>query len=288
MLTEHHLPAADGVRLHAMSAGNAGPVILFLHGFPECWRAWHRQLPEFGREFRAFAVDLRGYNLSDKPSGLAPYALARIVDDLRQVLRIISPQTPATVVGHDWGGIAAWKLAAESPQLLHKLVIINAPLPAAFSRQLRRDPKQVFASSYAFFFQFPGIAERTLRAFGYAVLRGMIFKTTRRPEMFGPELRVSYLHAWQQPGALTASLNYYRNPANLRELLSVREDRTIEVPTLVIWGDGDRALRSSHLPELAPRVTRLELARHPTATHWIVHEEPAWVNARMRRFITPP
>lgn len=285
MITHTHLEGADGVRLHAAQAGERGSLLLFLHGFPECWQAWHRQLPEFARDHRAVALDLRGYNLSDKPPDTASYALSKIVDDLRHVIRALSPDHPARVVGHDWGGIAAWVLARESPELLERLVIINAPHPAVFYRELKQNPMQRVASSYAGFFQLRGVAEAALQAFDFAALRKMIFGTSAKPRMFPPELRAAYREAWSRPHALTAGLNYYRNLRALQRLVKSSESWTINVPTLVLWGEQDPALLKTNLVGLDRFVPQLQIQRHPGATHWIVHEEPDWVNAAIRAFI---
>ena len=276
----------ERVTLHVEEAGPPdGPLVVLLHGFPEFWQAWHRQLEEFGRDCRAVALDLRGYNLSAKPRGARHYALPAIVADVRAVLRALSPQTPAVLVGHDWGGLAAWTLARESPELLERLVIINAPHPPLFQRELKHSGAQRLASSYAAFFQLRGVAELALRAFGYAALRKMIFGLTRKPEQFPPALRDAYRVAWSQPYALTAGLSYYRNPRALKRLVESPASWRIEVPTLVLWGDRDRALLQGNLVGLEELVPRLTVQHHARATHWIVHEEPAWVNNSIRSFL---
>src|SRR5215207_1774147 len=104
-MTHLELTGANGIRLHAVAAGD-GQLMLFLHGFPEFWRAWHRQLPEFARDHRVVALDLCGYNVSEKPEGVASYDLGTITDDIRHLVSALSPDRPAILVGHDWGGIA--------------------------------------------------------------------------------------------------------------------------------------------------------------------------------------
>jgi epoxide hydrolase 4 len=285
--TDLYLHGSEGIRLHGVAAGEGGRVMLFLHGFPEFWRAWHRQLPEFGRDHRAVAVDLRGYNLSDKPEGVAHYALPKIVDDVRQVLGALSPGARAILVGHDWGGIVGWTLARESPELIERLIIINAPHPLIFHRELKQNPMQQLASSYAGFFQLQGVAEAALRAFDFAALRKMVFGTSAKPGVFPPELRAAYREAWKQPYALTAGLNYYRNLRALRHVITSAPDWIINVPTLVLWGEQDPSLRKTNLVGLERFVPRLSIQRHPSATHWIVHEEPEWVHAAIRGFVVP-
>lgn len=284
---EHTIvPGANGVKLHAAITGPRDrPVMLFLHGFPECWYAWHRQLLEFGRDYRAVALDLRGYNLSDKPRGKGQYVVQNIVDDIRAVIRAIAPSRPVTIVGHDWGGIATWSFLRESPELADRAIIINAPHLTLFRRELKHSAAQLFSSSYAGFFQLRGIAEFALRSFRFGALRAMLYKTSAKPEAFTPDLRAIYMDTWRQPYALTAGLNYYRNPIALDKEAKVAAAKRIEVPTLLLWGERDPALRLSNLAGLEKYVNHLTVKRHPTATHWIVHEETEWVNGAIRRFL---
>ena len=276
---------ADGVRLHGVVSGNTGRVIIFLHGFPECWCAWHRQLVEFGRDHRAWAFDLRGYNRSDKPAESRAYGISRIAADISEIARTLSPAEPVVVVGHDWGGIAAWQLARTMPHQLSHLIIINAPHPGLFGRLLRRSIRQQVASSYALFFQLRGIAEASLRAGRFALLRAMLYGTTGSPEAFPEQLRRAYLEAWRVPGALRAGLNYYRCQENLALLGGRPRDWLIRVPTLVLWGERDPALRRENLSGLESLVAPLTVRRHPTGTHWVVHEQPAWIHAQIRQFL---
>jgi epoxide hydrolase 4 len=285
MLIHTQVDGADGVRLHAATNGTSGPVMLFLHGFPEFWGAWHRQLDEFSPQFRTVALDLRGYNRSDKPDGAANYVISKLVDDIRAVLRSLSGGQRAIVVGHDWGGIIGWSLACESPELLERLIIINAPHPVLFHRELKQNSAQRIASSYAGFFQLRGVAEAALQAFDYAALRKMVFGTSAKPRMFSSELRRAYRDAWSQPGAITGGLNYYRNVRALRQAVAQPPSWRIEVPTLVLWGERDPAVLLGNLVGLDEFVPQLTVRRHAAATHWVVHEEPEWINESIRAFI---
>jgi pimeloyl-ACP methyl ester carboxylesterase len=280
MMKHFEIVGSDGVRLHGVQAGATGPVLILLHGFPEFWQAWHRQLDEFSRDHRVVALDLRGYNLSDKPRLTTSYGPAKLVDDLRCVIRQVSPNSPVCVVGHDWGGLIAW----ESPELLQQMIIINAPHPVLFYRELTRNPSQTFASSYAGFFQLPGISEWVLRAFDFAALRRMVFGLSARPDAFSDQMKEAYRAAWSQPGAISAGLKYYRNCRTWRNAVKEPTSWRIRVPTLVLWGEKDPALRPGNLDGLDELVSPLTVKRHPAATHWIVHEEPEWVNAAIRTF----
>src|SRR6202451_2040321 len=118
----------NGVRLHYVTAGK-GPLIIFLHGFPEFWYEWKEQLPEFGKDYRAVAPDMRGYNLSEKPAGVEHYQMKELVEDVRALAEHLGYKK-FILVGHDWGGGVAWGFAIAHPEYLEKLVIVNCPPPA--------------------------------------------------------------------------------------------------------------------------------------------------------------
>jgi pimeloyl-ACP methyl ester carboxylesterase len=291
---QHEFVTVNGIKLHYVAVGQ-GQVILFLHGFPEFWYAWNDLLPEFGRDYRAVAVDMRGYNLSDKPVRVEDYAVPLLVADVKGLLERLSPGKKAILVGHDWGGAVAYAFALTHPQMLEKLVIINAPHPAVFARELRENPQQRQASAYMNLFRSPQ-AEATLSANNYAMLAMGVFGGAR-PGAFPEEKRRRYLEAWAQPGALTGGLNYYRAarvgpptpesgaaepPEDLSRLLPSME---VRVPTLVIWGEKDTALLTGNLNGLQQYVPNLTVRRIPDAGHWVVHEEPQRVTQYIRAFL---
>lgn len=282
-LEHRFVDCSDGVALHAVGGG-PGPLMLFLHGFPEFWYAWKRQLLHFRESHSAVALDLRGYNSSDKPYPLSAYKLERLVEDVRTTIETLGDGTPAVVVGHDWGGIVAWAFARAYPDWLDRLIILNAPHPAVFRRELARSRAQRWASSYIWLFRRRWLPEKLLRACHFAALRKMVFGQAAHPQAFSAADRAAYMEAWSQPGALTGGLNYYR--AN-RELASPGESAIqgkIQVPTLVIWGEKDPALLPGNLYGLENYVQNLEVRRIPSATHWVVHEEPERVNKAIAQF----
>lgn len=136
----------NGVRLHFVEQGQ-GPLILFLHGFLEFWYAWKDMLAGFGCDHHAVALDMRGYNLSFKPASIDAYRIPVILEDVRALAAKLGA-AKFVLVGHDWGGVIAWAFAAQHPQMLEKLVIINAPHPTVFARELANNPEQQKASSY--------------------------------------------------------------------------------------------------------------------------------------------
>jgi epoxide hydrolase 4 len=287
----HHTARVNGVRLHYAQAG-AGKLMLFLHGFPEFWHAWRSQLAEFGRDHLAVAPDLRGYNLSEKPAGLKAYRAKVLVEDVRQLAGQLTDR-PFVLVAHDWGGALAWTFAIAHPGLLERLVIVNAPHPVPFARDLATDAAQQRASRYMNLFRDPQ-AERVLSENGYARLLRMMSAEWGHGG-FGEADRDAYVAAWSQEGALTAMLNYYRAsplypPAGDDPgAAGLRLDPAqfmVRVPTLVIWGERDGALLPGNLRGLEDCVPDLTLRRIPEGSHWVIHEQPGRVNALIREFLS--
>jgi len=284
---------AGGVRLHYVTQGK-GPLILFLHGFPEFWYAWKGVLPDFAKDHQAVALDMRGYNLSDKPEGVEQYAIPLLVEDIRVVAEKLghSPKKKIILVGHDWGGAVAWAFAIAHPEYLSRLVIINAPHPGVFGRELTSNPAQQRASQYMLMFRSPQ-AEATLSANNYAALVQGVLGSSKA---FTDDDRKAYIEAWSQKGALTGGLNYYRASrigppqpgatapeasADLQRLAGL----AVKVPTLVIWGEKDRALLTGNLEGLDQFVPDLRIKRIPEGSHWVVHEYPTEVTGYIREFI---
>src|ERR1700733_6203670 len=154
----------NGVRLYYVEEGK-GPLILFLHGFPEFWYAWKDLLPEFAKDHRAVAVDMRGYNLSSMPEAVDAYQVPILVEDVRALAEHLGYKK-FVLVGHDWGGVVAWSFAIAPPKYLEKLVIVNAPHLALFARELANNPAQQKASQYILMFRGPQ-AEQILSANNY-------------------------------------------------------------------------------------------------------------------------
>jgi pimeloyl-ACP methyl ester carboxylesterase len=291
MKLKHAYAEVNGVRLHYARAGE-GKLIVFLHGFPEFWYAWKEQLEEFGRDHLAVAPDMRGYNLSSKPVDVEQYQISYLVEDLRALVEHLG-QKRLVLVGHDWGGVVAWFFAIQQPEYVEKLVIINAPHPAVFQRELSQNPAQQQASQYMRVFRGPE-AEKLLSADHYAPLVDSVLEEGLKQGRFTEEDRQAYLEAWSQPGALTGGLNYYRAaqvgpPAGEGEkpapLAPEGASLVVKAPTLVIWGEQDPFLLTGNLVGLEQFVPDLQIRRIPDGSHWVVHEQPAVVNAAIRGFV---
>lgn len=271
---EHRFVTANGIHLHLVEAGD-GPVVLLLHGFPDFWYSWRRQIPALAAAgFRVVAADLRGYNQSERPEGVDRYTVDVLAEDVAALVAALGGEPPV-VVGHDWGGVVAWHLAMHHPDRLRRLIILNAPHPVAFRRELRRPSTQMIRSSYGLLFQLPRLPEALFSAWDFALLK----RTLRNgPARTDDELD-EYLSALTAPGALTAALNYYRAARRPR-----RGPRTIRVPTLLLWGDQDPFLETDLTRGLETWVEDLAVTHLPDAAHWLHVTHAAAVNERIIDF----
>jgi pimeloyl-ACP methyl ester carboxylesterase len=291
-MIKHDYAEVNGVRLHYATAGNGKKLILFLHGFPEFWYEWKNQLLEFGKDYTAVAPDMRGYNLSSKPAEVDQYQVKYLIEDVRALADKLGHKK-FILVAHDWGGAIAWAFAIAHPDYVEKLVIINAPHPGVFARELKENPAQQKASQYMLMFRSPQ-AEATLSANNYATLVQVVLGAGLQNGTFTEEDKKAYIEAWSQPGALTGGLNYYRaarvgppTPTDKEgtSIVTNFPSFDVKVPTLVIWGEKDSALLTGNLEGLDKYVPQLTIKRIPEGTHWVIHEKPALVNGYIRDFI---
>jgi epoxide hydrolase 4 len=273
---------AAGVSLQCRRAGReGGPRILLLHGFPEAAFVWDGVMQALADRAYCLAPNLRGYAGSSAPVDVASYRARALVGDLAALIGHMGAPIDL-LVAHDWGGALAWALAAQRPQLLKRLLIINAPHPATFLRELRHNPAQQRASAYMNFLCRPD-AEELLAENDFARL-WPFFTHAGGANWLDESVRESYRTVWRQ--GLTGPLNYYRasplrpptGPGDPLHTLALPDDAvTVQVPTTVLWGEADVALPPALLDGLERWVPRLTVRRVPQASHWIVHEEPALV-----------
>ena len=282
-LIEHRYADLGDVRLHYVEAGE-GPLVVLLHGFPQFWYMWRFQIPALAEAgFRVVAPDMRGYNLSEKPRGVRSYHVELLARDVERLIRACGEES-AAVVGHDWGAMVAWMAAMMYPERIEKLGILNVPHPERFVRGLLR-PSQLLRSSYMFFFQVPRLPEKVLAARNFASLRYTLRNEPICPGAFTDEDIERYVEALARPGALTATLNYYRalfrrSPLKARALL-----RRIEAPVIVMWGERDRYLRAELAEPDRSWVPNLRVERLSDASHFVAEDRPGEVNALLLEFL---
>jgi pimeloyl-ACP methyl ester carboxylesterase len=272
---------ANGVRLHFVAAGS-GPLAIVLHGFPEFWYSWRYQLPELAAIRRVVALDMRGYNLSDKPA--RGYDLATLTNDVRAVIEALG-ERQADVIGHDWGGLVAWTFAMRQPDYLRRLVVLNAPHPATLTREWRH-PGQFRRSAYVGFFQLRGIAEDAIARDDFSYL----WRTFRAADPGSAWLSHDdiqhFVDALARPGALTAALSYYRQLLR-NGATALSPARVITAPVLLLWGELDPYLGPWMADNLEPWAPAILVRRFATAGHWLNQQMPEQVNAELRAFLEP-
>jgi epoxide hydrolase 4 len=277
---------ANGLKFHCVVQGD-GPLVLLLHGFPEYWYSWRHQIPRLAERFKVVAPDMRGFGRSDKPEGVREYGLAHLTADVLGLIAAFGEER-AHVVGHDWGGAVAWSFAMGYPDSVDKLIVLNAPHPAAFARNITRNPRQMLRSWYMFFFQLPRIPEITLSAFDYYVFKRSFSEWAIDKSAFSQKDLDTLAAEAARPGALTGGLNYYRalmrNPGALRSMLG--EVPLIKSETLLIWAENDRALGKELTFCLDPYFEApLTIEYIPDCSHWVQQEQPLLVNGLIDSFL---
>jgi epoxide hydrolase 4 len=273
------------VTLHAVAAGRKnGPVVLLLHGFPEFWYSWHKQIdPLAAAGFRVIVPDQRGYNLSSKPSGVKSYALKELVSDILAIADQLG-QRRIFLAGHDWGAAVAWSVALLHPDRVAKLAILNVPHPSVMWRYLMKNRRQLRKSWYMFFFQLPFLPEAFFAARNFRNGVASLVRSSRPGTFSGDDL-AQYRAAWSQPGALAAMVNWYRAAFRHRTPFP---DRTVRVPTRILWGVRDAFLMAEMAQESLRYCALAELIIFSDATHWLQHEEPARVSELLIDFFRKP
>ena len=293
MIETYTIALGNGIDLSCRAAGRRGdPVLVFLHGFPEGAFVWDELLEHFSDRYRCVAPNLRGYERSSAPPDVEAYRAKHVLGDISSLIDSLGGEL-AALVAHDWGGALAWGLAAQRPEAIRRLVIVNSPHPATFLRELRHNPAQQAASAYMNFLCRPD-AEALLSENDFARLwpfftnMGAADPARQGGGWLTDEVRDRYRSVWTM--GLRGGCNYYR-ASPLRPPLGADDPVmkiefapaavTSHVPTLVIWAEDDIALPVALLDGLETYVPDLRVVRVPGATHWIVHERPAFVAAEI-------
>jgi epoxide hydrolase 4 len=275
-----HVAEARPANIGAGEVPKDVPLVVFLHGFPEFWWSWRDQLTALGAAgYWAVAPDMRGYNESDKPEGVASYELENLAGDIAGLIRALGREK-AIVVGHDWGAVVAWGFAMEHPELLDRLAILNVPHPLVMLKNLRASPKQMLKSWYIFFFQLPRLPEAFVSRKDFEFAR-----KTFQIDGFDRETIEHYIDALRVPKALTSAINYYR--ASIRRAAKGRIPtiRAITQKVLVIWGDKDRYLGKEMAAPPADMVPNARVVHLPNATHWVQNDATEEVNRLLLEFV---
>jgi pimeloyl-ACP methyl ester carboxylesterase len=274
---ERSVLEVNGLRFDALACGPPdADLVLFLHGFPEFADSWADILPAVGAAgFRAVAVEQRGYSPGARPLAVEDYATDRLAADVLGFADALGAQR-FHLVGHDWGGILAWKLAVEHRVRLRSVAVLATPHVDALFMAIRNDPAQRRMSRYIGLFRLPfHIAERVLLAQGARRLRAAYRRRL-------PEVQLErYVQRLREPGVLTAALNWYR-AMNMRKRLG-----KVQLPTLFIWGTRDQALGRVAAETTAEQVAG-PYVFHPLegASHWLLEEVPEKVVGPLLEHLT--
>ncbi|OQV11892.1 Epoxide hydrolase 4 [Hypsibius exemplaris] len=288
-LGEHgFLNLKSGIKIHYVATGQEDkPLMLFLHGFPEFWYSWRHQLSYFKKNYRAVAIDMRGYGDSDKPSSKYAYSIPTLVEDIRQVVEALDRKS-CYLVCHDWGAIVGWHFATVHPKMVDRLVILNCPHPEAFQKYIRTSFTQFMKSWYIFLFQLPYLAELT---FGKNDLARLTASFTKPPMgakagTFSAEDIEAYKYTFGKPGALTPPVNYYRN---IFRLIPVKRlcSTHLQMPVLLVFGTADQALDTEAAVMSGDWVDGyFEVKLLEGISHWVQNEAPDRVNEAIETFLS--
>ena len=282
------LTLPNGLRMRIARAGE-GPLVVMLHGFPECWYSWRHQLRALAPRFTCVAPDLRGYGESDAPAGVENYTIAKLVEDVAGLIQVLG-RGRAIVVGHDWGGAVAWSTALMRPEIVERLIVMNCPHPEKMREHLRSNPRQLLRSWYIFLFQLPWLPEALFRAGDYALVARSMRQGAFQKGAFTAADLEHFRAAFRRPYSITAAINYYR--ALMRGGLLRKSDATewlrrkIAIPTLLIWGEHDFALGKELTYQMEPLFSGpFQIKYVPDSGHWVQQEQPELVTNYMLDFL---
>ena len=268
----HHYAGNDGVKIHYVMAGDSGPLVVMIHGFPDFWYSWNEQIKALQSTHRVAAIDQRGYNRSDKPVGLDNYAIPKLVSDVAAVIRDMG-EKKAVIVGHDWGGMVAWSFAMSKPEMTDRLAVLNLPHPKGLNRELANNPDQQRNSQYARAFQLPG-AHKLLTA---ERLAGWVK---------GEAKRAKYIEAMKRSD-FEAMLNYYkRNYPRPPYEEDTSDPVRLKMPVLLIHGLDDKALLHGALNRTWEWLDGdLTMVTIPGAGHFVHHDKPSLVSRTLKMWL---
>ncbi|XP_072171178.1 epoxide hydrolase 1-like [Diadema setosum] len=277
-LGTHKFIKLKELSLHAVESGDPSkPLMLFLHGFPECWFSWRHQIKAFNKDYHCVAVDMRGTGESDAPPAVKNYVIDKLVGDVRDLIQALG-HSSCVLVSHDWGGIVGWTFAAHYPEMVDKFIALNISHPDRMAELVSSFLPQTRMSWYIFFFQLPRLPEMLMTMGDYAPI-GMGLPKGKATE----EEREAFKFAFSQPGkARYHFLNYYRN------ILSTlfTETGKVNVPSLLIWGTADQALHTKLSYDMEKFCPDLRVERIEGGQHFIQQDHPEKVTDFIKDFLT--
>lgn len=272
----------NDITLHVATAGpEDGELVILLHGFPDFWYGWRKQMNALAEAgYRVVVPDQRGYNKSDKPKGKRVYIINELQQDVIGLIKYFKGKN-AVIIGHDWGGAVGWHLTSTHPEFVQKFIAINIPHMGVFPKALLKTPSQLIRSLYMAFFQVPVLPEKILGSRNFKNMAQVLEGSSKNGTFKENDIR-EYKEAWNKPGSLTSMLNWYR--ALLMSMKHIKKDK-IEVPVKIIWGENDRFLSKTLAEESLKFINAASVTWIKGATHWVNQEESETVNKEILRFL---
>lgn len=280
---QHKFTTVNGVRLHYVESGDPGkPLLLFVHGWPQFWFAWRYQIEHFQKNYHVVAMDMRGFNDSDKPEGIHNYFIMNMVEDIKALITGLG-EKKFTLIGHDWGGMVSWFFARFHPEMLDNLILCNLPHPISFNEARNKSLDQMLKSWYIVYFQVPVLPELGLMGDDIKAF-DELFKGNKNNDN---EVKEAYKYAFRDYKTWNRTINYYRatTSSKTQELLKPSDKWKIKVRTLHIFGAADTAISVSPAKSSAAWVEDYSLELLEGVSHWVQEEEPTRVNTLIQNFI---
>lgn len=281
----------NGLSFHYVEAGS-GPLILFLHGFPYFAESWDPLLKPLSEKNRVIAPDNRGYGYTEKPSQVNDYKIEYLVADVTAFISKFANNKPVILVGHDWGGVLAWSVAQKHPQLVNKVIAINAPPFNVFLNMLAHSDSQKEASSYIDKLT-SWVGKLYFYLKGPELMWGSSMQRLHEKGHVNDEFKRAFLVAWSQKGAAEAAVNWYK--ANIPAFDEINDDSylqdkntRIQVPSLLIWSKNDKAFSFDTFQAIPRYVDNLEINVIDTTSHTPQFDHTAEVLTAIKMFIDSP
>ncbi len=271
-------------KIHYMSAGDVdNETIIFLHGFPEFWYAWRKQVSYFSDKYHVVAPDLRGYNKSLKPKRVKNYKIDLIAKDVIAIIEDLGKEK-VILAGHDWGAAIAWHIALLYGERLSKVVVLNVPHPFVFRRTLMTNLKQLSKSWYIFFFQIPFLPTWYLGRNNFSRCAKMLVESSQEGSFTEADLE-QYKVAWANGNSMNCMVMWYKAMMRYPMQMDQYKQKKVNIPIKIIWGKNDIALVPKMAEESLAYCKQGKLTYLEEATHWVQHDEPEKVNQLIEEFI---
>merc|ERR1711953_443577 len=270
------------VKIHYVEKGDRNkPLMLFLHGFPEFWFSWRFQLEHFSKDYHCVAIDMRGYNFSDKPEGIRQYGLDQLCSDVKAVIEGMDKKE-CILVGHDWGGSVGYGFCATYPEMVSCYIVCNLPHPQSIRHEQANSWKQRLMSWYMLFFQCPTIPEFFFTHDDYALLDEIVKEQKASNH---EEIVEAYKYAFKDTKSVTSTINYYRCAIQYPESYSEIIAKKVDTPVLSIFGTEDKAMSIEAARGTRRYVENLTEDYVDAVGHWVQIEDPQRVNKSIEDFL---